>query len=79
MQGSIKEAHGRGFEEMHRYEMRSKKGKIPADHIKYATNHEQGLKEKGKKKVLIKPKKEADEAIKENHHVQALKQKIQTL
>jgi hypothetical protein len=34
------------------------------------------LKERGKKHVLIKPKEEADEDIKDNHQVQALKPKI---
>jgi prefoldin subunit 5 len=47
--------------------------------LKLPHDDEQGLKEKGKKQVLIKPKEEVDEAIKDNHQVQALKKQIQTL
>jgi hypothetical protein len=42
-------------------------------------DEEKRLKEKGKKHVLIKPKGEVDEAVKDNHHVQALKLQVQTL
>jgi len=37
---------------------------------------EKRLKERGKMRVLIKPKEEVDEVVKDNHQVQALKQQI---
>jgi hypothetical protein len=52
---------------MHRYEIRSRKRKVLADHNKSIMDEEQRLKERGKKHVLIKPKEEVDEAIKDNH------------
>jgi hypothetical protein len=64
---------------MHMYEMRSRKMKVLVDHNKYVMNEEQRLKEKGKNYVLIKPKEEVDEVVKDNHQVQALKKQIQTL
>ena len=75
----MKEAHGKGSEIMHRYEMRSRKRKTLVDHNKSSMDDAQRLEEKGKKKVLIKPKEDVDEAIEDNHNVQALKLLVQTL
>ena len=79
MQGYIKESHGKEFEVMHMYEIRSRKIKMLVDNNKYAMDDEQGLKERGKKQVLIKTNVEDDEGTNENHQVKKLKQQIQTL
>jgi hypothetical protein len=52
---------------------------LSADHNKSAIDEEQGLKDRGKKQILIKPKVEVDEGVNDNHQVQILKQQIQTL
>jgi capsule polysaccharide export protein KpsC/LpsZ len=49
------------------------------DHNKVSMDEEHGLKERGKKQVLINPKVEDDEGINYGHEVQTLKQQIQTL
>ena len=75
----MKEAHDRGSEVIHMYEMRSKKNKLSVDHNKSTMDEEQGIKDRGKKHILIKPKVEADEGINDSHQVQTLKQRFQTL
>jgi hypothetical protein len=45
----MKEAHRKGPEITHRYEMRSKKRRMLADHNKAIMDEEQRLKERGKK------------------------------
>jgi hypothetical protein len=62
-QEHMKEAHRKGPEITHRYEMRSRKRRMLVDHNKAIMDEEQRLKERGKKQVLIKPKVEADEGI----------------
>jgi len=59
----MKEAHRKGPEITHRYEMSSRKRIILADHNKAIMDEENRLKFRGKNKVLIKPKVEANEFI----------------
>jgi hypothetical protein len=75
----MKEANRRGPKITHRYEMRSKRSKMLVDHNKVIMDEEKIFKEKGKKQVLIKPKEEFDEAVKDNHQVQSIRLKVQTL
>ena len=76
MHGYIKESHGKGFEVIHMYEIRSRKRKMLVDYNKYSMDDEKGLKERGKKVVLIKPNVEDDEGINYSHQVKELKQQI---
>jgi hypothetical protein len=75
----MKESQGKGFEVMHRYEIRSRKRKMLYDYNKSSMDDEHGLKERGKKKFLIKQKVEAAEGINYSHQVKELKQQIWTL
>jgi hypothetical protein len=75
----MKETHGKGFEVTHRYDMRSIKTKLSTDHNKSIIDEEQGLKDRCKKKILIKPKVEHDEGVDVSHHMQILKQQTQNL
>jgi predicted nucleic acid-binding Zn-ribbon protein len=52
---------------------------MSVDHNKSAIDEEQGIKDRGKKQILIKPKVEVDEGVNDSHQVQILKQQIQTL
>jgi hypothetical protein len=49
------------------------------NHNKSSIDEEKGIKYRGKKHILIKPKVEANEGINDNHQVQLLKQQIWTL
>jgi hypothetical protein len=51
----MKEAHKRGLEITHRYEMRSRRRRMLVDHNKAIMDEEQILKDQGKKKVLVEP------------------------
>jgi hypothetical protein len=70
----MKETHGRGSEVTHRYEMRYRKTKLSTDHNKFSIDEEHGIKDRGKKQILIKTKVEYDEGLDESHQVKILKQ-----
>jgi len=75
----MKETHGIGYEETHKYEMRSRKTKLSTDHNKSSIDEEQGMKDMSKEHILIKPKIEAYKGANENHQVHILKKQIQSL
>jgi hypothetical protein len=63
------EAEGKGPETTHRYDIRSRKRNKLADQNNAIMDEEHGSKEKGKTWVLVKPKEESGEVVKDSHQV----------